>query len=162
MFAALNHLEVESGEILNAYIQASVTEKMWTILGSEFGKDAGKTAVIVRALYSLKSAGAAFRSHLARCMECIGYESCKADLDLWLKPEIRPEDGVQYCSYLLCYVDAILCIHHNADAMLQWLHKSFPLNLGFGNQDMYLSTKLCKTRLHNRVWALVMSPVKYV
>ena len=58
------------------------TEKAWTTFGPEFGRDAKKTAVIVRALYSLKSAGAAFRSHLARCMESLSYQSCKADPDL--------------------------------------------------------------------------------
>ena len=73
----------------------------------KFGKDARKTAVFVRALYGLKLAGASFRSHLAKCMKSLGYESCKADPDLWLKPEIRPNDGVKYYSYLLCYVDDI-------------------------------------------------------
>ena len=75
----------------------------------------------------------------------MGCEPCKADLNLWLKPEIRPGDGVKYYSYLLCYVDDILCIHHNADDMQEWLHKSFPLKPGFGNHDMYLGAKLCKT-----------------
>ena len=93
--------------LLNAFIQAPVTEKVWITLGLEFGKDAGKTAVIVRALYGLKSVGAAFRSHLAKCMEFMGYQSCKANPDLWLKPEQRPEDGVKYYSYILCYVDDI-------------------------------------------------------
>ena len=88
-------------------------------MGPKFGKYARKTAVIVRALYGLKSEGAAFRSHLARCMESLEYQSCKADPDLWSKLEIRPEDGVHYYSHLLCYVDDILCIHHNADAMLE-------------------------------------------
>ena len=36
--------------------------QVWITLGPEFGKDAKKTAVIVRALYG----GAGFRSHLAR------------------------------------------------------------------------------------------------
>ena len=79
MIAILYDLEVKSGDILDAYVQAPVTEKVWTMLGPEFGKDARKTAVIVRALYGLKSAGGAFRSHLARCMEALGYQSCKAD-----------------------------------------------------------------------------------
>ena len=57
MTATLNDLEVKSGDVLNAYVQTSVTEKVWTTLGSEFSKDARKTAVIVRALYGLKSAG---------------------------------------------------------------------------------------------------------
>ena len=107
MIAALNDLEVKSGNILNAYEQAPVTEKVWTTLGPEFGKDARKSAVIVKALYGPKSAGAASRSHLARCMESLGYQSCKAYPDLWLKPEVRPEDRVKYYSYILCYVDDI-------------------------------------------------------
>ena len=93
MIATLNDLEVKSDDILNAYIQAHVTKKIWTTLGPEFSKDARETALIVRALYDLKLAVAAFRSHLARCMESLGYESCKADQKLWLKPEIRPEMG---------------------------------------------------------------------
>ena len=85
-------------------------------------------------------------------MDSLGNESCKADPDLWLKAEIRKEDGGQYYSYLLCYVDDTLCIHHNADAMLDWLHKSFPLKLRFDKPDIYLDAKLCKNILHNEVW----------
>jgi hypothetical protein len=59
-FASLNDLEVKVGNVLNAYITAPVKEKVWTILGPEFGHDSGKSAVIVRALYGLKSSGAAF------------------------------------------------------------------------------------------------------
>jgi hypothetical protein len=58
--ASLNDLEVKVGDILNAYITALVKEKVWTVLGPEFGHDTGKSAIIVRALYGLKSAGAAF------------------------------------------------------------------------------------------------------
>ena len=66
--AALNDLEVKVGDVLNAYITAPITEKVWTVLGAEFGSDAGKSAIVVRALYGLKSAGAAFRAHLASFM----------------------------------------------------------------------------------------------
>jgi hypothetical protein len=59
-FASLNDLEVKVGDVLNAYITAPVMKKVWTILGPEFGHDSGKSAVIVHALYRLKSAGAAF------------------------------------------------------------------------------------------------------
>jgi hypothetical protein len=59
-FASLNDLEVKVGDVLNAYITTPVNEKVWTILGPEFGHDSGKSAVIVHALYGLKSAGAAF------------------------------------------------------------------------------------------------------
>ncbi len=59
-FASLNDLEVKVGDVLNAYITAPVKEKVWTILVPKFGLDSGKSAIIVRALYGLKSAGAAF------------------------------------------------------------------------------------------------------
>ena len=127
-------------------------------MGPAFGKDARRTAVIVRAIYDLKSAGATFRSHLARCMESLVYQSCKADPNLWLKPEIRPEDGAKYYSYLLCYVDDMICIHHNPDSVLEQLHKSFLLKPGFGKPDMYVGVKLHKFRLRNGVWTWAMSP----
>ena len=44
-------IDVKLADILNVYVQASVTKKVWTILGLEFGKDASKTSVITRALY---------------------------------------------------------------------------------------------------------------
>ncbi len=59
-FTSLNDLEVKVGDVLNAYITALVKEKVWTILGPEFGHDSGKSAIIVHALYGLKSASAAF------------------------------------------------------------------------------------------------------
>ena len=58
MIAALNDLGVNSGNILNAYVQATVTESRWTILDHEFSKDARKTAEIVSTLNGLKLAGA--------------------------------------------------------------------------------------------------------
>ena len=43
--------------------------------------------------------------------------------------------------------------------MLEWLHKSLQLKQGFVKPDVYLGAKFPKTRLHNEVWAWVMSPV---
>ncbi len=82
---SLNDHEVKVGDVLNAYITAPVKEKVWTILRPKFGHDAGRSAIIVRTLYGLKSAGAAFQAHLASFMRQMGYTSCKADPDLWLK-----------------------------------------------------------------------------
>ena len=94
--AAFNDLDVQMADIENAYLTAPITEKMWTVLGPEFGEDAGKRALIVRALYGLKSAGAAFRNNLAECMKKLGWMPCRADRDLWMNPETRPDDGVFY------------------------------------------------------------------
>jgi hypothetical protein len=63
--AALNDLDVKMADIENAYLMAPITEKVWTVLGPEFGDDDGKRVLIVRDLCGLKSAGSAFRNHLA-------------------------------------------------------------------------------------------------
>jgi hypothetical protein len=47
--AALNDLDVMMGDIDNAYLTAPITENIWTVLGPEFGDNAGKRALIVRA-----------------------------------------------------------------------------------------------------------------
>ena len=98
--AALNDLEVKAGEIMNAYLTAPITEKLLTVIGKEWGPDAGKKAIIVRALYGLKSSGAAFRKHLADCMRVLGYKSCPSDHDLWYKAEVD-FDGDKYYLYIL-------------------------------------------------------------
>ena len=84
ILAGLNDLQVKVLDIENAYITAPCSEKIWTILGPEFGSDAGKIAIVVWALYGLKSAGASYRKHLADCMKHIGFAPCLTDPDLWM------------------------------------------------------------------------------
>ena len=76
IIAALNDPEVKVGDVLNAYITAPVKEKVWSVLRPEFGCDTGQSAIIVQALFGLKSAGAAFWAHLASFMCRMGYSSC--------------------------------------------------------------------------------------
>ena len=57
--AALNNLGGLVADIGSAYLNADCCEKVYTIAGPEFGSNAGKHNVITRALYGLKSSGAA-------------------------------------------------------------------------------------------------------
>ena len=66
--------------------------KVHTTLGTEFGENEGKTAIIVGALYCLASSGARLRSHPADFMCHLQYKSCLAEHDLWYKPDVREED----------------------------------------------------------------------
>ena len=63
--AALNDLKIMACDIQNAYLTADCREKIWTVGGPEFGSEAGTIFLVKKALYGLKSAGAAFRSLLA-------------------------------------------------------------------------------------------------
>ena len=65
MMADLNGLHVFISDVQNAYFQATVTKKTWTTCGPEFVADSAKQAIIVLALYGLKSAGYAFRNHIS-------------------------------------------------------------------------------------------------
>ena len=124
--------------------------KDWTTLGLEFGKYQGKNSLTVWTLYGLKSAGVAFCVHLALFLRQMGYVSCKADPDLWLKEETRPDDKFRYYSYILCYVDDI-CIHHGMMSILNKINGYLPLKpSSMGDPDIYLSTKLKQTRLPNK------------
>jgi hypothetical protein len=60
LIAALNDLDIMSCDLENAYLNAPCREKIWFEAGLECGEDRGKVCIIVRSLYGLKSAGAAF------------------------------------------------------------------------------------------------------
>ena len=81
--AALNNLQVLACDIQNAYLTADCRELIWTRAGPEFGSEAGSVFLIKKALYGLKSAGAAFRALLAETLHDIGYTPTKADPDVW-------------------------------------------------------------------------------
>jgi len=161
--AALNDLQVKASDIQNAYLTAPCSEKVWLRVGTEFGPNAGKRAIIVRALYGLKSAGSSFRNHLADCMDTLGYKSCLADPDLWYKPMVRPDDGFEYYAYMLLYVDDCLSVHHDAMSALNELDYYFKMKEGsIGDPDIYLGGKLRKMKLANGVLAWSISPSKYI
>ena len=71
--AALNELEVMACDIQNAYLTADCHEKIWTQAGPEFGSEASTIMFIRKALYGLRSSGAAFRAHLAETLYNIGF-----------------------------------------------------------------------------------------
>jgi hypothetical protein len=161
--AALNDLDVKMADIKNAYLTAPITEKVWTVLGPEFGDDDVKRALIVRAMYGLKSAGASFRNHLAECMKHLGWHPCRADRDLWMKAKTHPDDGVLYWDYILIYVDDILCVYHDPGSPLAELDEYFKMKEGsIQIPTFYLGFKLEKTVLPNDVVAWGMISSKYV
>jgi hypothetical protein len=96
-------------------------------------------------------------------MRQMGYTSCKADPDLWLKSVTRPEDSVRYYAYILCYVDNILCIHHDPMSVMKEINSYLPLKpSSMGDPDIYLGAKLKETRLLNGVMVWGLSPSKYI
>lgn len=66
LIATLNDLQICVADVTNAYINADNREKIWTIAGPEFGvTEQGSVMIIKKALYGLKSSGAAWRALFA-------------------------------------------------------------------------------------------------
>ena len=120
LVAALNELDVQGADIQNAYLTTPNKEKHWMRTGPEFGKMEGKTFVVAKALYGLKSAGASFRSYLSKKVHAMGFVSYIADPDVWRRPATK-SDGSQYYKYIMTYVDDIIAISMDAKGILEEL-----------------------------------------
>ena len=162
-YASLNGLDIMSSDIQNAYLQAPITEKYWTTCGPEFGPELqGRKARIVRALYGTKTAGADFRNHLRDCMEMLGYSSCRADPDLWMRKAVKG-NGEHYYEYVLLYVDDCLCISEHPREAIEKIDKYFPMKPGsIAVPTLYLGAKISKVQLPNGVEAWAQSTSQYV
>ncbi len=97
-------------------------------------------------------------------MRQLGYESNKSDPDLWkVCTQNTGSSPEKYYLYILIYVDDILCIHNDHDAILAQIDKYFLLKPdSVGALNVYLGAKLKLMQLENGVWAWGLSPSKYV
>ena len=142
--ATLNDLEVLACDIENAYLTADCREKIYIIAGPEFGSEAGSVMIIRKALYGLKSSGAAFRAHLAETLYDLSYIPTKADPDVWIRPAVKP-NGFEYYEMVLVYVDDILCISHDPKATMAGIQATFKLKDNKVEEpDFYLGARLKK------------------
>jgi hypothetical protein len=100
LFASLNQLQIVACDIQNAYLTADCREKIYTIAGIEFGSEKGQVLLVKKALYGLKSSGAAFRALLSETLVGMGYAPTRDDPDVYLQKAIKP-DGFPYYEMVL-------------------------------------------------------------
>ena len=62
--ADLKNVDIRAADIGNAYLNAMCQETIWTVAGTEFGSEKRRIMLVFRALYGLKSSGAAWRQML--------------------------------------------------------------------------------------------------
>jgi Reverse transcriptase (RNA-dependent DNA polymerase) len=126
--AALNGLQITAADIGNAYLNAFTSEKVYVIMGPEFGQEAIRLAVIVRALYGLKSSGAAWHAYFAQSLTDLGFLSCKSDLDAWRRSATKTT-GEYYYEYILVYVDDLLIVSEDPHSILEKLENDHKYRL---------------------------------
>jgi hypothetical protein len=82
--------------------------------------------IIKKALYGLKSSGAAFRAHLAETLYNLSYTPTRTDPDVWIQPATK-SNKFKYYKILLVYVDDVLCISHDAEATMKGIQGTLKL-----------------------------------
>lgn len=158
LLAALNDLDLLAADVGNAYLNAPTRMRVYTTEGLEFGAELqGKPVIIVRALYGLKSSGAAWRAHFANTLNELNFRSCLADPDVWFRPAIKP-DGFKYYEYILVYVDDLLVLSHQPAIIMKGLEEYYRLKDGFEKPKSYLGAKVIEWRFpdsaHKIHWGL--------
>ena len=97
-------------------------------------------------------------------MQHLGFQSCDADLDVWMRKAVKNTNGKEYWEFVLLYVDDALCISMNPEKVLEkeigkyWLMKRGSID----PPTIYLGNKVSKVTLENGVHAWAFSSAQYV
>jgi hypothetical protein len=59
----------------------------------------------------------------------MGFTLCLAHADVWMKPATKPT-GQQYYKYILVYVDDVLVVSHDPQAIMNELSRHYSLKEG--------------------------------
>eukprot|EP00957_Ditylum_brightwellii_P155845 11863992-Ditylum_brightwellii.AAC.1 len=144
LIAALNNLDVLCADIGNVYINAKPREWVRTTVGEEFGvKNAGRIAIIVRAIYRLKM------------KDKLKYVLAKADPDVYIRPEVA-SDGSKCYSYILICVDDVLVMSHCAQKCMDMIAGEYRLKGKLEAPKMYLGMDIRRWKLQGsdkETWA---------
>ena len=151
--AELNSLSLWATDIGNAYLEAETSEKVYIIAGPEFGSRENHVLVIFKALYGLCSSGARWHEHFADCLHEMGYTPCKAEPDIWMRP-----NGDVY-EYIAVYVDDLAIAAQDPKQVTNTLTEVYNFKLkGTGEIKFHLGMDF----FHDEERVLCFAPKKYI
>jgi hypothetical protein len=157
LIAGINDLDVLAGDVTNAYLNASCRERIWFEGGIETGEDQGKVLIVTRALYGLKSSGAAWHADLAATLRDLKFTSSQADPDVWIW-----SSGTHY-DMVLVYVDDILVFAKEPKVTMHELGELYELKSGSVHEpDIYLGADMEKVQLPSGKTEWAMGSKTYV
>jgi len=163
LIAALNELDILAADVRNAYLQAPVQEKVHTTAGPEFGpNNVGKTVIVVRAMYGLKSSGAAWHAKLSETLRGMDFKPSYADPDVWYRPATK-SCGFEYYEYILVYVDDILVVSATPLPVMHTIRQAYRLKDEPSAPKDYLGAKIKEWSIPHetrKVWS--MNCMRYV
>jgi hypothetical protein len=161
LLTTLNNCNICFADIGNAYLNADCCEKIWTVGGLEFGSDEGSIMIIKKALYGLKSSGAAWRAHFATTLAEMGFISTIADPDVWIRAAV--DERSLYYEMILIYVDDILCISKDTKSIMDCIRQSYWLKEGSHQApEQYLGANIEKWTFQDGQQLWSMSAKSYI
>jgi len=80
--AALKNLDILACDVQNTCLTSYCREKIYVIVGPEFGLEKGKIMIVKKALYRLKISRTEFRSLLAKTIWKMGHRPSRDDPDV--------------------------------------------------------------------------------
>jgi hypothetical protein len=121
--AELNQLEAWCTDVGNAYLEAYTDEKVYIVAGNEFGIREGRTLIIVKALYGLRSSGLRWWERFSAILADLGFVPSKAEDDIWMR------DKGDHYEYIARYVDDLTIVSRDPKAIIDGLMEVYKLKL---------------------------------
>jgi hypothetical protein len=163
LIAAINGYYMIAADVQNVYVQSTSLAKYYAIAVDESGGDKGKTALIVRALYGLKSSGASWRAHIADTLSNMVFVPSPGDPDVWMRQAFNQMTKAADWEYLLVYVDDLLAIGMEPRVTLNILESDYNYVLkDFGPPTRYVGASIGTYDIDDHTQCVFMSPDQYV
>jgi hypothetical protein len=153
--AELNQLDVWATDIGNAYLEAETKEMLYIIAGPEFGNRQAHILIIKKALYGLRSSGKRWHERFSDCLRNEGFEPCKAEPDIWIRP-----NPIQSCYEMIAvYVDDLAIGMKDPESFLKVLADKYKFKLkGSGPINFHLGCDFNR----DKDGTLCMAPEQYI
>ena len=166
LIAAMNDLDVGACDIGNAYLNAPCREKVWFEAGKECGEDAGKAMNITRALYGLRSSGAAWRAMFSNfIINQLSFTSTNVDQDVYRRKSFYTDKNgnqVAYYELLLVYVDDVLLVSKDPGKVMEMIGERYRLKDGWSKPTQYLGAEIFEHTFEDGDRAWGFSSKKYI
>ena len=119
-------LNIVTGDINTAYLNAFTEEKIYSRAGAEFGEREGMIVIVVKALYGLKSSAHAWNIELSSTLRDMGFLQSRLDQALWYHER---KDGSGY-DYIAHHVDDFIIAARDANGYLEQMRSKYSITGG--------------------------------
>ena len=139
---ASNNLNILTGDITTAYINAYTEEKIYSSAGPEFGAKEGYRVIVKKALYGLKTSAHNWFHHFATTLREMDFKQSKLDGAIWY---CHREDKSGY-DYIGHHVDDFIIIADDPDPYMKYIKTKYEVS-GDDIPEFYLGINCDVTRI---------------